>query len=905
MNGFFQKLRRSAQRDRRDAELREELQFHLREEENDGKADGLSPDQARSASRRELGNVVLITEDVRAVWTWPRLERVVQDLRFGVRGLCRSPGFTLVALLTLGLAVGAATVMYGVVDGVVLRPLPYPVSEQLVRLSQLNQSGQPGQFSDPNFDDLRAATTQFDAMAEYSQGMASVVVGSLALRTSVAAVSQGFFDVFATPPWRGRQFGAEELHEGGPRAAIVSEGFWRRHFGETADLSGAMLRVNGAPHSVVGVMPARFDFPADVDIWTPQEQRPANPYRTAHNWLVVARITNGLTLESARAQASIVARRLKQRYGDGTMMSDVALIPLRDDLVGPVRPALFLLLASVVLLLGVACANLATLLLARISARRRELAVRTALGAKGSSLLVPMVAESLIVASLGGLAGVVVAAVGIRAVRGLETATIPRLKDVEASGTVLVFGLLATILTAVVFATLAGWQARRLDLAGAIKDGGRGHTGGVGVRRLRHALVVAQLALSVVLLIGAGLLGRSLAALLSQDPGFRREGLLTIALTSQPPSFRITDDREFELVDPAGPPRQARLNEALLERLRALPGVVETGGVDTLPMAGRDGANGTFLIVRGDDPEAQQATTFRDLMPLLSDKTRTGSAAFRVASAGYFPAMGIPLVRGRLFDERDRAGAPDVALISESLAWTYWPTEDPIGARIQFGNMDGILRVFTVVGVVADVRHRGLDSPPRPTFYADYRQRPFYTFNVTMVLQTTVPPASLVADARRVIQSLSPDVAPEFRAIDDVVGASVAGRRFALAVTASFAAAAMLMAILGVYGVLSYLVTQRSQEFGVRIVLGARWTDIQRVVLGEAGRLIALGLAVGIGLTFAGKRVLEGMLFGIQSTDLATYLGVAALLAAVAFLACQVPAIRAARVDPVRMLRAE
>jgi predicted permease len=511
----------------------------------------------------------------------------------------------------------------------------------------------------------------------------------------------------------------------------------------------------------------------------------------------------------------------------------------------------------------------------------------------------------LIIATAGGLCGLLLATAGIRAVGLLGPADLPRLTQIEARWTVLLFALLATGLTALLFGALATWQARRLDIADALKDAERGHTRGTAVRRLRHVLVIAQLALSVVLLVGAGLLGRSLAALLSQDAGFRRERLLTIPLANQPPAFRITDGLELELADPTSLRRQARLNEALLERLHALPGVVEAGGVDVLPMAGREGANGTFLIVRGDDPQAQQVKTARDLMPLLTDTTRTGNAVFRVASAGYFRAMGIPLVRGRLFDERDRADAPHVALISESLARTYWPQEDPIGARIQFGNMDLDMRVFTVVGVVGDVRHRGLDSPSSPTFYAEYRQRPFSSFNFTMVLQATVPPASLVADARRIIQGLSPDVAPEFRAIDDVVDASVAGRRFALGLTVSFAAAAMLVAILGVYGVLSYLVTQRSQEFGVRIALGAQWTDIQGLVLGEAGRLVVLGLAIGIGLTFAGRRVLEGMLFGVRSTDPATYLGVTVLLAVVAFLACQAPAIRAARLDPVRTLRAE
>ena len=322
-------------------------------------------------------------------------------------------------------------------------------------------------------------------------------------------------------------------------------------------------------------------------------------------------------------------------------------------------------------------------------------------------------------------------------------------------------------------------------------------------------------------------------------------------------------------------------------------------------MAGREGSSGAFLIVRGDDQRAQQVKTLRDLMPFFGDTTRTGNATFRVASAGYFRAMGIPLVRGRLFDERDSADAPHVALISESLAQSRWPNEDPIGVRIQFGGVDGDLRVFTIVGIVGDIREGGLHIQPRPTFYAEHRQRPAVSFNFTLVLQTTVPPSSLVADARRVIQELSPEVAPQFRAIDEVVGASVAGRRFALGLTVGFAGAAMLVAILGVYGVLSYLVTQRSQEFGVRIALGAQWTNIQRLVLGEAGRLVVLGLAIGIGLTLAGKRVLEGMLFGIESTDPTTYLGVSALFAVVAFLACQAPAIRATRLDPVRMLRAE
>jgi putative ABC transport system permease protein len=904
MKTLLRTLRWWTQRDRRDADLKEELAFHLNEDAEERKALGLSDHQAQSAARRDLGNVPLIAEEVRAMWTWPGMERIVEDLRFSLRGLARSLGFATVAVLTLGVAIGAATVMYGVVDGVVLQPLPYPRSEHIVQLRQINQSGSQGPFSDPNFEDVQSGVSSFAGVAEYSPGSTSVVAGTLPVRVIVSTVSHDFFDVFVTYPSRGRRFAAEELHEDGPAVAIVSDRFWRQHFDGADDLSAATLRVNERPVTIVGVMPAGFAFPLNVDIWTPREARPRNPYRTGHNWQVVARVKDGVTIDAARAEASTLAQRLKQQHGNGTAMTNVAITPLRDAMVGHVRPVLFLLFASVVLLLGVACANLATLLMARVSTRRRELAIRTALGARGAALLLPIIAESLIIAILGGFLGFLIAAGGIRAVRVLDIADLPRSTEIDLGWTVLLFALVATGLTIVMFAVFSGWQARRLDINNGLKDSDRGHTRGTAARRLRHALVVAQLALSLVLLVGAGLLGRSLAELLRQETGFRRDGLLTITLSHLTPQIRIVEGA-LELADPTSLPRQARLNELLLQRLRVLPGVVEAGGVNLLPMVGRDGSSGTFLIVRGDDQQAQQVKTLRDLGPFFADPTRTGTAAFRVTSAGYFRAMGIPLVRGRMFEESDDADAPHVALISESLARTRWPNEDPIGLRLQFGGMDGDLRTLTIVGIVGDILEGGLHTAPRPTLYAEYRQRPLTTFDFTFVLQTTLPPTSLVTDARRLIQELSPEAAPRFRAIEEVVDASVAGRRLTLGLTVAFAAAAMLVATLGVYGVLSYLVTQRTQEFGVRIALGARWLDIERLVLLEAGRLIVLGLVIGTSLALAGKRVLEGMLFGIQSTDPATYLGMGGLLAVVAFLACQLPAIRAARVDPLRILKAE
>ena len=901
---MLRKLRWWTRRTKREAELTEELAFHLDEEVEERRARGLSDEQAHAAARRDLGNIPLIVEDVRAIWTWPGFARILQDLRFSLRALRRSVGFAAVAVLTLGIAIGAATAMYGVVDGVVLQPLPYPRSHQIVQLRQINEAGRQGPFSDPNFEDLRAASKGLVAVAEYDRRSTSAVAGSLPIRVDTAAVSRDFFDVLSVHPSRGRRFVTEELHEDGPRVAIVSDAFWRQHFHGVPELAAARLRANGQPYLIVGVMPPGFGFPIGVDIWMPREHRPRNPYRTGHNWPVIARIRDGVRIETARAELTTIARQLKQQHGKGTAMTDVAAMPLRDVLVGSVRPVLFLLLASVILLLGVACANLATLLMARVSTRRRELAVRTALGARGVSLLVPIVAESLLIAVCGGILGVLVAAGSIRAVRLFNPVNLPRSADIHMGWTVLLFGLLATGVIVVMFGLFAGWQARRLDITDALKDSERGHTRGIAARLVRHALVVAQLALSLVLLVGAGLLGRSLAELLNQETGFRREGVLTIGLSQRTPQIRIVDGA-LVFNDPASLPRQARLNETLLERLRALPGVVEAGGVDVPPMVGRDGSSGTFLIVRGDDRQLEQFKTLRELSTFFADPTRTGNAAFRVASAGYFRAMGIPLVRGRLFDERDTADAPHVALISASLARTRFSHEDPLGVRINFAGMDGDFRTFEVVGVVGDVREGGLNVEPTPTLYADYRQRPLNTFDFTFVLQTMAPPTALMTDARRLIQEVSPEAAPRFRAINEVVADTVSGRRFTLGLTVAFAAAALLVAILGVYGVLSYLVTQRMPEFGIRIALGAGWRDIQRLVLVEAARLIVFGIGVGAALALVGKRVLEGLLFGIRSTDPMTYLGMSALLALVGLLASHIPAIRAARVDPLRALRSE
>jgi predicted permease len=829
---------------------------------------------------------------------------LLRDLRFAARLLRRTPGFTIVSVLTLGAAIGACTAMYSIVHGLILSPLPYPKSARIVQLAQIGAAGRNNiNFSDPNFEDLRDQTTSYTAMAEFNQfGFSSIVVGNVPLRARVANVSRGFFDVLATEPIMGRRFSSDESREGGPSVVIVSQGFWREHFATTTDLSTALLKLNGDVHQVVGVMPAGFAFPPDTEIWKPREATNRNPYRTAHNWRVIARVRDGVSLAMARAETSGVARRLKAQFGQDTMMSDAAVLPLHDEMVGNVRPALLVLLASVGLLLVVACANLANVILARATARRRELAVRAAMGATSIEVVLPLVAESLIVAACGGALGVALAGALVRSTSLIDAAALPHVGEIRLSWPVLSFAIAITWLTALVLSLLAAWRERRPDVLASLRDAQRGQTAGGSVGRLRNGLVVAQLVVSVVLLVGAGLLGRSLMALLQERLGFRTTDIVAIEMMSPRARFQITP-RGLEFEDPSALPRQARLNQRIIEGLAQVPGVMDVGGSSVMPLSG-GGPNGTFIVLAPNDPRAN-LRSFDQVVPLMKDPSISGQADFRVASAGYFRVMGIPLVRGRLFDDRDGPDAPHVALVSETLARTRWPKQDPIGQQIQFGTMDGDMRLFTVVGVVGDVREAGFDVAPRPVFYADFRQRPTQSFGFTFVVRTASAPSAMMADARRVIRSLAPEVPPQFRTIGEIVDRSVAGRRFTVLLSVLFAGAALLVAVLGIYGITAFLVAARTQEFGLRVALGAQSRDVHRLVLGQAGQLITIGVGGGLLVAYAVSRLLTSQLFGIRATDPLTYVVAATMLAFVAVLACEVPALRAMRVDPARVLRSD
>ena len=878
-----------------DHELDDEMRFHLdMEAEELARTRGIPLAEARRRAMVAFGGVDRHKEahrDARGV-RW--LEEMVGDVGFAARSLRRTPGFLAVTVLALALGIGATTAIFSVVHGVLLRPLPYPEPDRVVQVWQLGADGKENAFSDPNFEDVRDQSRSFSALAQFS-GVSTVSVAGASepVRVRGARVSRGFFDVLGVKPAVGRLFAPEELRENGPAVVVVSHRFWRTYLSaRPAVVSGGTLTFDGRVFSIVGVMPPELDFPRDVDLWVPRELEGRLPSRTAQNWYVLGRLAPGVSAEQASADAGAIAKRLKQQLGDRTWMSDVKVTPLQEQLTGKVKPVLQLLLAASGFLLLIACANVVNLLVARLATRQGELAVRVALGAGRGRLVRQFLAEALLLSLVGGGIGVWLAHAGVRALLAMDPGTLPRLQEVGVSVPVLLFALGVSVLTAVLLGLVAAWRATTGDVRESLMAAGRSQAQGSTGQRVRESLVVAQVALTLVLLVGAGLLGRSFYTLMSVDPGYRTERTVVLDLNLPSASDSVEARRLVQSYD------------LMLDRLRQLPGVREVGAVNALPLAGGGSrGNGTFLIMSSVDEPLDP----RDYGKYLGDKARTGSAEYRLASAGYFRAMGVPLVRGRLFEDRDDAGSPHVAVISQSLAETRWPNEEPIGKVIQFGNMDGILTPFTVVGIVGDVREASLESKPRPTFYGHYKQRPRRISTMNLVVAGSADPAQTAGAAGRVVRELLPDVPPRIRSIETVIAESVADRRFILLLVGVFGGAALLLATLGVYGVIAFLVAQRQQELAVRVALGAQSGDVLRLVLRQGAVLALIGVAVGGAAAFGLTRVLagtlEGMLYGISRTDPVAFGGVALLLAAVALVASWVPARRAAKVDPMRVLR--
>lgn len=892
-----------------DRELNDELSTHLDLAIEENLRQGMSPTEARRRALLHFGGVEQTKEHVRDARSLPFLETAFHDARFALRLLKKSPSFTIVAILTLALGIGATTAIFSVVYGVLLRPLPYKNPQQIVRVWEQNATGGRMRFAEPNFDDVRSQNHSLTGMAAFDDGLATVTGRGEPARLQAAYVSRDFLDVMAVQQMFGRSFAPDEQHPNAAPAALVSYAYWRQSLGGTRDLSSLHLKLDSQPLSLIGVLPPGFRFPDNSDLWVPYEIFEQSPSRTAHNANVIGRLRDGVTLGQARAELLAIAQRLKQQFGQDTDMVAVAINPLRDAMTSDVRPALLILLVASAFLLLIACANVTNLMLAQAASRERELAIRSALGAPRRRLVRQFLTESFLLALIGGVFGILFADWGLHGLLALAPADLPRLEEISLTLPVLLFSLVTVLLVSIALAVFAALRSVSQESREALNEGSRGGIGTVNKQRARRTLAAAQLATTLVLLVGAALLGRSLLRVLSINSGFRTENVVTmeIGLPNDSPK----------------PERVAFLNQ-LLSRLRHIPGVDQVGGTNNLPLSGGGFADGSFVLMNPSQisPHVQDMiqrsvagnlekdpALYSELVSwfdeVFRDKSHLGYADYVVASSGYFPALNIPLRQGRLFDDRDTLESPHVAIINESLAKQTWPGQDPLGRTIEFGNMDGDLRLLTIVGVVADIRDHSLESTPFPTVYVDYRQRPRTTWNFTAVMHTTGNPDSVFSAARAALHDLNPDIPPRFSTLSNIYSASLEARRFSLTLIAIFSLTALFLALAGIYGVISYSVAQRTREIGVRMALGATTREVLALILMQGASTAAIGIVVGLVASFAVTRWLQSQLFEISPTDPLTFAGVSLLLLAVTLAACTVPARRATQIDPVIALRCE
>ena len=797
-------------------------------------------------------------------------------------------GFTMVAVVTLALGIGVTTAIFSVVYGVLLRPLPYADPDRIVAIFEVTSKGRPSALADPNFDDFRDQSRSFQAMAKYGGTSATVSGPSPPTRAIVGA-------------------GVARLSRGVRRSADRRSRFCRRRrergcrahdprqlrilapvLGSAPDLSPFHLKVNGTSFSVIGVLPAGFRFPPEVDFWVPTDLGGKNPSRTSHNHRAVARLREGVTVEQANRDISAIARRIhdtSSEQGD-YLLEDGRVIPLQDSITGTARSPLLVLLGAVGFLLLVACANVANLLLAQASVRERELAVRSALGAGRRRLVRQFLTEAFLLALIGGGLGVIGAFWGVAGLVTLAPANLPRLDSIAINVPVLAFAFLLSTAVAAGLGAFTAVRATSGDVREDLVEGARGQTGSHGSQRIGRVIVAAQMAITLVLVVGAGLLGRSLMKVLEVNPGFRIDKIVAMDVSLP------------RVEDPKAKAGQGLFFANLIDRLRQIPGVRTVGATSGLPLDGGH-PDGLFALVAPNEAPK----TMKELSVLFQQKERLGIADFIVATDGYFQALGIPLVRGRMFDARDGAEAPHVAVITQALARDRWPNQDPIGRTIEFGNMDGDLRPLTIIGIVGDTHEYGLDAPPRPTVYVNLFQRPRAAMSLTMLSDADMQ--QVTTAARGILQELDPEIPAKFRTFSQVYAASLGSRRFNVVLIGFFGIAALVLATTGVFGVMAYSVSRRTREIGVRVALGASTGEVLRMILSQGMRTIVIGVAIGIAGALALTRTVQSLLFGVTATDPLTFGGVTLFLAGAALLACYVPARRATKVDPMVALRYE
>ncbi len=883
-------------RRRLDRDLADELAFHLAMREDEYIRAGLTRDEARAAARRQFGNVTHFKEEARDMWMFSSIETFAQDTRYALRTLGRAPGFTAVAVAVLAIGIGGSTAIFSLVDAMQARALPYRNADRLVELwgnvmrARVERRG----ASYPDFVDWRARAKSFDDIAAFDAQLLTLANSDEPERVSAEFVSAPYFSLLGIAPARGRTFRADEDDVAKPApVAIISDGLWKRRFGAEPQVLGGVVTLNARPYTIVGVMPSGFKGLTDMaDVWVPfASWAPPEMMaeRGSRGFAALARLRPGVSLTAAQSEMDGISRQLEQAYPNTNEKRAVEISPLAVELFGELRPALLMLMAAVAFVLLIACGNVANLLLARSEARRREIAVRTALGAGRGRLLRQLITEGCVLTTIGAAIGLLLARAAVGALIGASPVTFPSFVAPGLDLRVASFTVALSVLCGVLVGLAPGLQTRVEALSDALKESARGSDGRRS-QRVRNGLVVAEVSLAVVLLVGAGLMIRSVRNLSALNPGFDPTSVLTLHVSIPrafvpPPSAAPPKPAVGQ--EPAAPPQPVILGRALLDRIRAVPGVAGAALGSDLPLDG--GSSATFYAAEG-----QPAVTAQNVPRIYVHRV----------TPDFFSTLRIPFVGGRTFTESELMPASPAIIVSERVVTRFWRGQDPIGKRIKFGSLTSANPWMSIVGVVGEVKYRGLPENPTgdPDVYLPFRDR---NAQLAIVVRTSVPPAALVAPIRAAIRSADSSipiygVAP----MPDLISSQTAQSRFTTWLMGVFAATALVLAVVGIYGVMSYLVTQRTREIGIRLALGGTPSHVRRLIVASGARMIGAGILIGAVAAFALTRLLSSLLYDVGATDAAAA-GAIVLLGVVALIACYVPAVRATRVSPLQALRYE
>jgi putative ABC transport system permease protein len=881
----------------REAEIVEELSQHLDDRFEGLLQGGATREEAYRAALLELTESDLLAQELRGVERPAEQEPLVmgahgrtnimgdlwQDLRYGLRMMWKNPGFTVVSVLALALGIGANSAIFSVVNTVLLRPLPYKDPERLVMIWEDDTKG--GYPRDTpaaaNYVDWRDQSSVFEGMAAMAEQNFNLTGTGEPEKIEGRRVSANLFSLLGVEPQAGRAFVPEEDQAGRNRVVVISHGLWQRRFGGDAKIINQSLTLNGESYTVIGVMPSHFQFPSREDeVWVPiafTQEEAAN--RGRHYLNVVARTKPGVSLEQAQAEMNTIALRLQQQYPNQNADLGVAITPLHEQVVGDIKPALLVLLGAVGFVLLIACANVANLLLARAAVRQKEISIRVALGASRLRLVRQFLTESVLLAVLGGVVGLLLSLWGVSLLKAFIPENISQVEAITIDARVLGFTLLVSLLTGLVFGLAPATQASSLNLNETLKEGGRDSAAGSRGNRIRNLLVVTEVAVSLILLIGAGLLINSFLRLRNVNPGFRADHLLTMQV--ELPQLKYPEHA-----------RRTNFYNELLSRIETLPGVKSAAVTTNLPLYAQGNSIGVSIEGRPDPAPGQG---------------KRPSVTTRVVSPHYFETMGISLLQGRGFSVQDKVDSPAVALVSETMARRFWPDQDPTGRRLTPGSPTSTdpNDWITVIGVVKDVRQFELVSEARPQMYLSYVQAGFFAPN-DLVVRTDLDPLSLASAVRRAVWEVDKDQpVSKIRTMEEIVSESVARQRFSMMLLGVFAALALALAAVGIYGVMSYSVAQRTREFGIRMALGAQRSDVLKLAVGQGLKLVLVGIAIGLGAAFLLTRVMSSLLFGVSATDPLTFITISLVLVGVAVLASFIPALRATKIDPMVALRYE